>query len=110
MGGDIFYHFLNKIFDRSGHEIEDILPQYLSMLVKSRALDQRSFTKGLSKFFNAVPNIAADYPMLPQWLSQVMMTLYESKAINFKDLYFFEKKKEGEEDQPMVEDYFRIIS
>ena len=102
---------MNKIFDRSENEITEILPLYLTDLAKSRALDQKSFNKGLSKFLNAVPSIAADIPKLPDWLSEAMMTLYESNAINFRDVTWYDKKKSGEDDEPpMVEDYYRIIA
>jgi hypothetical protein len=108
-GGEIFYHFLNKVFDRSEQEVTEVLPKYLEDLVKSKVLDQRSFNLGISKYLNAVPNIAADYPKLAQWLSLVLQVLYESKAISFKDITWIDKKKAGAEDEePMVEDYFKV--
>lgn len=42
-GAEIFYSFLNKIFDRSVYEIESILPQYLADLWNSRHLARPGF-------------------------------------------------------------------
>ena len=76
-------------------------------------LDQKAFNRGLSKFLNAVPNIAADIPMLPEWLSSVMMTLYDNRAIYFKEITWYERRKAGadaDEEPPMVEDYYRVMA
>ena len=45
-------------------------------------------------------------------LSKVMETLYEEKALNFKDVYLTEKRQFTPEDTdaPTVEDYFRLIA
>lgn len=115
MGGDVFYHFLNHIFDRSENEIENHLPVYLKALIQAKVLDTKSFNKGLSKFLVGLPNIAADYPKMSEWLSKVMVTLFQEKAISFRerDIYFIENKKpqdKEEGDEPMVEDYFRVMA
>ena len=41
-----------------------------------------------------------------------METLYEEKALNFKDVYLTEKRQFTPEDTdaPTVEDYFRLIA
>ena len=63
-GGEILYLFLNKIYDRTPKEIEEILPQYLRDLIRFQVLDSVSFNKGISKYILMVPSIIADYPML----------------------------------------------
>ncbi len=63
-GGEILYLFLNKIYDRTPKEIEEILPQYLRDLIKFQVFDTVSFNKGISKYILMVPSIIADYPML----------------------------------------------
>lgn len=37
-GSEIFYSFLNKVFDKSEHEIDNILPKYLNDLWSSKML------------------------------------------------------------------------
>jgi hypothetical protein len=63
-GGEILYHFLNKVYDRTPKEVEEILPQYLRDLIRFQVLDNLSFNKGISKYIQMVPSIIADYPML----------------------------------------------
>ena len=111
-GGEVFYHFLNKVFDRSEKEVEEVLPLYLDQLVLSKTLDQISFSKGVQKFLHMVPNIAADYPKLPDQLSGVMYLLFSKGVLSFKDIQWTEKKaiNPDDEDAPMVEDYFRIVA
>lgn len=43
VGSEIFYSFLNKVFDKSQHEIESILPQYLADLWRSMHLGRVGF-------------------------------------------------------------------
>ena len=110
MGGEIFYHFLNKIFDRPEYEIIDILPLYLTELAKSKVLDQRSFTRGISRFLQALPNISSDYPKISLWFSQVMMILFEHDLLSFKELTWVKSSREADEEEPMVDDYFNLMA
>jgi len=77
IGGDIFYSFLNKIFDRQENEIENILPRYISDLWRSKKLGKQGIQEGLQKFLNIVPDIAPDYPKLGQYLAKVLKVLYD---------------------------------
>ena len=110
MGGEIFYHFLNKIFDRPEYEIIDILPLYLTELAKSKVLDQRSFTRGILRFLQALPNISSDYPKISLWFSQVMMILFENDLLFFKELTWVKSSKEKDEEEPIVDDYFNLMA
>jgi hypothetical protein len=108
-GGEILYHFLNKVYDRTPKEVEEILPQYLHDLIRFQVLDNLSFNKGISKYIQMVPSIIADYPMLAEQFAQTLMVLYQEKVISFKDIIWYEKP-EKPEDEPMIEDYYRIIA
>ncbi len=61
-----------------------------------------------------MPNISADYPMLQDWLSSIIMLLIELKALKLADLILCDKINDKtvteEDDVPMVEDYFRLVS
>lgn len=85
-GGEVFYHFLNKIFDKSEKEIEETLPIYLDQLIQSKTLDMMSFSKGVQKYLHMVPNIAADYPKLAEWISSVIYQLFSQNALTFKEI------------------------
>lgn len=74
----------------------------------AKVFDARSYSKGISKFLNVMPNISADYPKLFEWFSLVLLTLYNCKAFSFKDVTWFEKRRD--DDDPMVEDYYRIAA
>ncbi len=67
---------MNKIFDRTENEIDNILPRYFSDLIAAKILDKRGFNIGLSRYLNTVPNISADYPKLGEYLSNLMIILY----------------------------------
>ena len=43
VGSEIFYSFLNKVFDKSPDEIDSILPQYLADLWTSKHLGRPGF-------------------------------------------------------------------
>lgn len=111
-GGEIFYYLLNKAFDQSAREIEEILPEYVLLLAKEKVLDAKSFQIGVSKFLQNYPNIVSDIPKLPEWFSNVLLPLHQQSIINFKELKWVEKKESGAEDDdlPMVDDYFRLVA
>lgn len=61
-----------------------------------------------------MPNIIADYPLMTDWLSNVLATLLELRVIKFNDIILHDKIGRGikmeEEEKPMVEDYYRLIA
>jgi hypothetical protein len=67
----------------------------------------------MSKFLTALPNIACDYPRISEWLAKVLYVLNKENAIKFDRLVLNDKLgsgSEAEDDQPMVEDYYRLMS
>lgn len=84
------------------------MPDYLTELAKSKVLDQRSFTRGISRFLLGLPNISSDYPKISYWFSKVMMNLYEQDLIAFNELTWI--KSSNDEEEPMVEDYFNLMA
>jgi hypothetical protein len=66
----------------------------------------------MSKFLTALPNIACDYPKISEWLANVLHVLYRENALKFDKLVLHDKlgsSAESEDDQPMVEDYYRVM-
>ncbi len=63
---------------------------------------------------NILPNIIADYPKLTRQLANVLFVLYQLNAIKFEKLVINEKlnapSSGDEDDQPMVEDYYRLFA
>ena len=108
----IFYSFLNKIFDRSEDDINTYLLQYLSDLWNSKQLGRNGFQDGLSKFLAIVPNISADYPKLSTQLAKVMHLLYKENAVKFDKLILNDKLvgSPDDDDQPIVEDYYKLMA
>ena len=82
-------------------------------LWKSRHLGKPGFRDGMSKFLTTLPNIACDYPRISEWLAKVLYVLNKENAIKFDRLVLNDKLvsgSEAEDDQPMVEDYYRLMS
>ena len=68
----------------------------------------------MSRFLTILPNIIADYPKLTRQLANVLFVLYNLNAIKFDKLVINEKlnapSSGDEDDQPMVEDYYRLFA
>lgn len=115
-GEDIFYTFLNKVYDSSEQEIYEYLPLYLRDLVSSGVLDKESIAKGTSRFIKALPDLSSDVPKISEYFAHTLLALTESKAFNPADLVWLEQtvnKGEGdeeEEDSVFVEAYFKTIA
>ena len=82
----------------------------MTELAKSKVLDQRSFTRGISRFLQALPNISSDYPKISLWFSQVMMIIFENDLLSFKELTWVKSSREADEEEPMVDDYFNLMA
>ncbi len=82
-GSEIFNSFLNKVFDKSEHEIDNILPQYLNDLCSLNMLRNIGVLEGMSRFLTILPNIIADYPKLTRQLANVFFVLYNLNTIKF---------------------------
>lgn len=107
----IFYQFLNKVYDSSEKQIMELLPIYLEDLVKTKIINSVEMTKGVSKFFKAVPDLTNDYPKITIYLSQTLFTLIELDAIKVSDLVWVEPpQKDNEDDMVFVEQYYHLMA
>jgi hypothetical protein len=109
-GSDLFYSFLNKIFDQSEDDVAKHLPDYLRDLVRLNVIDGQGFSRGLSRFLVVLPNIAADYPHISKQLSSVMLVLRDENALSFREVNITDKREVKEDDDLNVEDYYRLFA
>jgi hypothetical protein len=76
-GDDVFYAFLNKIFDKNEDEVETYLPSYLADVIKNGVIEPKLLAKGLTKFLIGLPFIIPAYPHMSALLSKAMYVLYK---------------------------------
>lgn len=100
---------MNKVFEKDINVIENILPAYIDDLIKAKVIDTKSFTIGITKAIQNVPNVAADIPYLFEWLSGVILQLYDAKLLNLWEVQWIDKKL-TEDEMPLVEDYLRLMA
>jgi len=115
-GSEVFFQFLNKVFDRNPVEIDECLSGYIKNLWNSKQLGRQGFNDGLNRFLTYMPTIIADYPKMNEWLAIVIYQLGELGALKIDTLCLNDKiargdyKPENDEDAPMVEDYYRLVA
>ena len=116
MPSEVFYHFLNKIFDRSEREIIEVLPTYLSHLWDSKTLGMRGFNDGMNRFLSIVPSLFADIPKLCDWLARVILHLIDIGALKLDSISLNDKvtkagyNPDEDEDASTVEEYYRLVA
>ena len=115
-GSEVFFQFLNKVFDRNTAEIDEYLSSFIKNLWNSKQLGRNGFNDGLNRFLTYMPTIIADYPKMNEWLAIVIHQLGELGALKNDTLCLNDKiaradyKPENDEDAPMVEDYYRLVA
>ena len=113
---DLFFQFLNKVFDRNTVEIDEFLSSYIKNLWISKQLGRPGFNDGLNRFLTYMPTIIADYPKMNEWLATVIHQLGDLGALKNDSLCLNDKiaradyKPENDDDAPMVEDYYRLVA
>ena len=53
---DIFYTFLNKVYDSHENELEDFLPLYLYDWMSSGTISPQAVAKGVNRYIKVVPD------------------------------------------------------
>jgi hypothetical protein len=104
---DIFYHFLNKVYDSEERDIKQVLPVYLTEI--SKILTSRTeMTKGLSRFIKVTPDLSSDYPHLTAYLSSTFIALIDANAINVNEVVWLDPNTPADE-APMIEYFYRLM-
>jgi len=114
-GEEIFYTFLNRVYDSPEQEIYDYLPIYLRDLTKEGVLSSESMAKGTTRFIRVLPDLTSDVPKLSNYFAHTLLALLDCKAFEPTDLEWIEPKAagaEGEEDDEMVfvESYYKAMA
>lgn len=108
-GDQIFYQFLNKVYDSNENQIMNLLHRYLTELVNRKTLEVQDFTGGVSKFLKNVPDLTNDYPKLTTYLSNTLYTLHNLNALKWQEIVWYEPPT-SDEDAPFVEQYYHLMA
>ena len=114
-GEDVFYTFLNKVYDSTEDEIYDVLPQYLEDWMQTGTIKPDAIAKGVNRFMKVIPDQVNDVPKLSTYFSGTLFKLLDLQAIEPTGIVWIESstKKEGEEDDDdmvFVEEYYKIMA
>jgi hypothetical protein len=104
---NIFYHFLNMVYDSDEKDIKNVLPLYLTEL--SSVLGNRSeMTRGFNRFLKVTPDLSTDYPHLTTYLSATILTLLDINAINPEEIVWLDTNYPADE-APLVEYFYQLM-
>jgi len=107
-GDDILFHFLTRVCDQHLDKLEKHLPVFIKDVVEAKVFTAKSYQFGLSRFLQAINDLAMDAPRIPQIFAEhILIPLVNNKRVELKDLVWW-TEEEAKDEYTMVDAFYKI--